>query len=248
MKTYLRKLSWILVVFLVLVSIPRPLAAPAADATKTQNTLALTWTEIPAGGTSVTSSVASSEIDCTSALSTTLHIDCGLSSTTAQTTGTYIIVQGASEVTVNDAWTIITQFSGPTGTAFHMHVSATEAIGQTVLSITDPTTGNFNHYGKNLFAVPGDDPNVANVEIMHQVTSSADAGDTITVLDPITHALTVDTEIWAIDADGPTGQAVMTYCVSIPPTITRARVIFANGASQSQVHVRVRATQLTAIE
>lgn len=219
------------------------LACPAAI-TKTQNTEAMDWSKATLG------TVLSAEVACGSAYATTLHIDVGLAGTTAHL-GVEIIVQVASEVTVNDAWSDLTRFVGLIGTATKSDFGANEAAAQTELSITNPATGNLDHNGKFVFIYPADDANIASCEIAYQTANTGDAGDTITVLNGIHNAQTVDTDIYTIDGAGGIGsnEAVLTRAVAIPPSITRARVIINNayGATGSTVIARVRATQETGI-
>lgn len=133
--------------------------------TKTETTQSLEWTDVAQGGVTETGT-----IDVSDSRGTTLHIDCCLSSTTAHT-GTQIIVQIASEAGVDDAWTTLNQFVGPTGTAISAAMPAEEAIGQTVIGLTNPVTNNFDNDGKFKFFKNG---TIANSEIVFQVSNSGD--------------------------------------------------------------------------
>jgi hypothetical protein len=219
--------------------------AASGGLTKTQNTAAMGWTKFT--DTSDSAGIKTTDdINVSANYSTILHIDCCLAETTAHD-GCEVIVQIASEATVNDAWTDLTRLTMAAGTAFKSDVAASEAIGQTVLSVTNPATGNLDHDGKFVFIYPADDPNIANCEIAYQIDNSGDAGDTITVLNGIKTALTVDTDVLTCDA---TESSVFTTAIQIPFTASRARVIFNNSldTSGSNVIARVRVTTVTALE
>ena len=134
--------------------------------TKTENTEALAWQEIAQGAI-----LESGSIDVSASFSTTLHIDCALSSTTAHT-GTEIIVQIASEAGVDGSWTDLTRPIGPTGTAITIALAATEPAGETALSVSNPTAGNFDNLGKFKFI---ENTTAANSEIVFQTEVGADA-------------------------------------------------------------------------
>ncbi|PKN71200.1 MAG: hypothetical protein CVU54_01905 [Deltaproteobacteria bacterium HGW-Deltaproteobacteria-12] len=70
--------------------------------------------------------------------------------------------------------------------------------------------------------------------------------DTIEVLDNLQFAQDANSEIWAVHADGYLGEAVEQFAVSLPAACAAARVVFNNnGATGSQVHGRVRVTEVT---
>lgn len=73
--------------------------------------------------------------------------------------------------------------------------------------------------------------------------------DTITVLDGIQFTKPDTADVWTIDGEGSYYEAVKTYTVVLPASVSGARVIFNNNydTSASQVHVRVKVTKLTAI-
>jgi len=214
-----------------------------AALTKTETTQALEWVELAAaeGATGIKETGA---IDVSGAYSATLHIDCCLSSTTAHE-GTEIIVQIASEASADDAWTTLKKFLSTAGTAGKADFSDTEAADQTILSTLNPDANNLNHNGKFIFLE--DTGTVANCEIAYQIADSGDAGDTITVLDGITHAKDADDDIYTID--GSHASAVDTWPIKIPSSASQARVIFNNwyddDGTASTVHVRVRVTIMT---
>lgn len=133
--------------------------------TKTENTQALEWTVVAAQAIQETGA-----IDVSDAYEATLHIDCAITSTTAHT-GTEIIVQCRSEAAL-DEWTTLTTFIGPVGTAVKSDFAAEEAAGQTVLSVTNPATGNLDHVGKFIFLQ--DTVTVANCEIAYLVSQTGD--------------------------------------------------------------------------
>jgi hypothetical protein len=231
-------LAVILVMWLV---VPIYAAAP----TKTETTQALEWVEL-AAAEGATGMKETGSIDVSASYDTTLHIDCCLSSTTAHE-GTEIVVQIASEAGVDDAWTTLTKFVGPTGTASKADFANQEAAAQTVLGVTNPDTANLNHQGKFIFLE--DTATVAQCEIAYQIDDSADAGDTITVLDGITHQKETTSDVYTID--GSHESAVGMYAVKIPLSASQARVIFNNwyddDGTASTVHVRVRVTMTTAL-
>lgn len=133
--------------------------------TKTETTQSLEWTDVAQGAVQETGT-----IDVSDSRATTLHIDCCLSSTTAHT-GTEIIVQIASEASVDDAWTTLSRFISPIGTAISAVMPAEEAVGQTEIGLTNPVTNNFDNDGKFKFFKNG---TIANSEIVFQVSNSGD--------------------------------------------------------------------------
>ena len=71
--------------------------------------------------------------------------------------------------------------------------------------------------------------------------------DTITVLDGIQHAKDTDDDIWTLDGDGEAYEAVKSYTIVLPVSVSGARVIF-NGnydPDGGRCHVRVKLTQIT---
>lgn len=236
-----RIVSLILCAMLLVMLVAVPVLAVLA---KTQNTEVMAWTKLT--DTADTAGIkVSSEFDCSASYSANLHIYACLAETTAHD-GCEVIVQVASIATTNDAWTEYRRFIMASGTAFKSDFGANEAAGQTELSITNPATGNADHDGKFVFIYPADDPNIANCEIAYQVDNSGDAGDTITVLEGITNAQTVDTDLLTCDG---TASAVSMVVVGLPMSASRARVIFNNSldTSGSNVIVRVRGTKVTGI-
>jgi hypothetical protein len=220
-----------------------------AALTKTENTQALEWVELAAAG-DATGIKETGSIDVSGSYDTTLHIDCCLSSTTAHE-GTLIIVQIASEAGVDDAWTDLVRYVACVGTAFKSDFANQEAAAQTVLGVTNPATGNLDHDGKAIFLE--DTVTVAQCEIAYQIDNSGDAGDTITVLDGITHQKETTSDVYTQDGDMFDGNnsAVNMKAVSIPASASQARVIFNNwydtDGTASTVHVRVRVTKTTAL-
>ncbi|MGD8787711.1 MAG: hypothetical protein PVJ60_09825 [Phycisphaerales bacterium] len=216
-----------------------------AALTKTETTQSLEWVEL-AAAEDATGIKETGTIDVSDCYSAVLHIDCCLSSTTAHE-GTEIIVQIASEAGVDDAWTTLTRFIGPIGTASKADFGDSEAAAQTVLSVTNPDTANLNHNGKFIFLE--DTGAVAGCEIAYQIADSGDAGDTITVIDGITSAKDTDDDVYTVD--GSHESAVGTYAVEIPMSASQARVIFNNwyddDGTASTVHVRVRVTKVTGL-
>jgi hypothetical protein len=135
--------------------------------TKTQNTQVMEWTTVTAPAV-----IESGDADLSASIESTLHIDVALSSTTAVVAGIEIIVQIKKESGV-DEWTDIARIMGPTGTGVKSDFAAEEAAGQTILSITNPTTGKLDHVGKFIFIE--DTVTVANCEISFLTECGADA-------------------------------------------------------------------------
>jgi hypothetical protein len=207
---------------------------------KTETTQALEWTPIAAQGVLETGT-----INVSGGYDTTLHIDCALTSTTAHT-GTEIIVQIASEASVNDAWTDLARFIGPVGTAIKVDLGGDAIATATTLIVTNPTTNNLDLLGK--FVYLKETSTIASSEIVYQTGCSLDAGDTITILNGLTHAQTAaNSDFYTIDTA--TDEAVKSYAVTIPASASQARVIFNNNydTTASTVDVRVRVTAMTGI-
>ena len=139
--------------------------------TKTENTQALEWTVIdPDSATPGDRMKETGAQDVSASLGTTLHIDVAICEAEA-TTGLEVIVQIRSEAGV-DEWTEITRFVGPTGTPTSTAFNATEAVGQTTLTVTNPTAANFDHIGKNIFIL---NTTPASSEIAWLMACGADA-------------------------------------------------------------------------
>ena len=218
-------------------------ASVFGQATKTQNTQALEWTSIlnAEGATGV---VQSAEIDCSTAYATTIHIDWCLAEAAAHD-GTEILVMVGSG-TGDDDWVLLTKFTTPAVTPITLAFAGTEAIGQTVLSTADPA-GGLDHPGKLIFL---QDDVAAECEIAYQITDNG--SNTITVIDGITSEKTVaDSAIFSVDVANPAGNASVVYQqpVSIPPSVSRVKVIFNNwfDTTGANGYGRVRATKLSVL-
>ena len=138
----------------------------AGTPTKTEDTQLLEWTAIAQAAFLETGAE-----DVSAAIQAVLHIDCAITSTTAHT-GTEIICQVQSEAAL-DEWTTFCTFIGPTGTAVKSDFAAQEAAAQTILSVTDPTTGGLDNVGKFIFLE--DTATIAKCEIAYLVECGADA-------------------------------------------------------------------------
>lgn len=237
MKRNLKTLSWVAMMLLLLVSIPRPVVAPAAIA-KTQNTELLGWTEVAQN-----SIQQSAVFDTSQSYASGIAVITALSSTTAHTGTEVIILKGSS--TADDDWTEVTRYVCCIGTAFKSDFAGDEAAGQNVLSITNPATGNLDHDAKWVFIEHTG--TIANCEIAYQTANSGDAGDTITVLDVTTHAQTAaDSDVYTCDA---AVSAVDTRSIQVAADGSRYKVIWNNkyDADGSTVHVMARGTKMTGI-
>ena len=197
------------------------------------------WAEVAAG--TLREGAALSVADCYEAM---LHIDVALAEATAEAIGALILVQISSNTTGDADWHTLVALSGPLGTAFKRDISGDEAAGQTVLSTTDPVTGNLNHHGKQLFIE--NTGAAANSEIVYSVSDQADAGDTITVQDGLTNAqAAADGDIWSIDG---TASAVAQYNVALPMATNRVRVLYDNIlATGADIFSRCRISKVTAV-
>ena len=175
----------------------------------------------------------------------TLHIDVALSSTTAHT-GTEIIVQvGTDTGDANDNWSTLVRFISVNGTAVLLAFDATEPIGETVMAVTNPVTANMDNDKKFKFV---EDTTEADSEIVWQVSNSGDAGDTITILDGLTHEKALTSSI-IYDIDDANAEAVSQHVIDIPSSVDRIRVIYNNNNDPdgSTVFTRCRITKLTGV-
>lgn len=115
----------------------------------------------------------STAFDVSASWDSTIHIDIAQSSVTANTTGIEIIVQGRKEDSL-DEWTHIVRFNALSlGAATKSDFAAQEAAAQTILSVTDPTTGKLNHLGKFVFLE--DTAAIEKCEIAFVVECGADS-------------------------------------------------------------------------
>jgi len=108
--------------------------------------------------------------DISDAYDATLHIDIAICEAEA-TTGLEAIVQIKNESGL-DEWTTMTRFVGPIGTGVGSDFSATEAVGQTALSVTNPTASHLNHIGQFIFIY---NTTPASCEIAWLMACGADA-------------------------------------------------------------------------
>ena len=115
--------------------------------TKTANTQIMEWTTITPPAV-----LDSGAFDVSASRNSTIHIDIAQSSVTANTTGIEIIVQGRKEDSL-DEWTDITRFNALAyaAVAVKSDFAAQEAVGQTLLSVTNPATGGLDNIGKFIF-------------------------------------------------------------------------------------------------
>jgi hypothetical protein len=115
----------------------------------------------------------STAFDVSASWDSIIAVDICQSSTTANTTGVEIIVQGRKEDSL-DEWVTIAKVNPLAyGAATKSDFAAQEAAGQTTLSITDPTTGNLDHLGKFIFLE--DTATIAQCEIAFIVECGADS-------------------------------------------------------------------------
>jgi len=124
-------------------------AITATTPTKTENTIALDWTEIDPDGAYNAQIKETGAIDVSGHLAGTLHITMAVAEAEA-TTGLECIVQ-VRGYTGLDVWTDLTRFIGPIGTGVEVAMPGDEAAAQTILSVTNPTAGHLNHIGKFIF-------------------------------------------------------------------------------------------------
>jgi len=132
---------------------------------KRQESQVLAWTAIAAQAFQKTP-----DIDLRKSFAAGLHIDCAITSTTAHL-GTEISVQIKKEAGV-DSWTTYQSFIGPTGTAVKSDCSGVTAAGETVVGVTNPTTGGLAKIGKRIFKEDTD--TIAQCEMWYLTATSGD--------------------------------------------------------------------------
>jgi hypothetical protein len=73
--------------------------------------------------------------------------------------------------------------------------------------------------------------------------------DTIVILDGLQFTKPDTADVWTIDGEGSAYEAVKSYAVVLPASLSGVRVIFNNNydTAASRVHVRVKVTKVTAI-
>ena len=139
--------------------------------TKTANQQDEWLTITPA--TAATAVKESTAFDTSASWDSIIAIDICQSSTTANTTGIEVIVQGRKEDAL-DEWVDITRFVAlAQAAASKADFKAQEAAGQTELSVTAPTTANLDHVGKFIFLE--DTATIGQCEIAFLVECGADA-------------------------------------------------------------------------
>lgn len=178
-----------------------------------------------------------------------LHIDVALSSTTPHT-GTEVIVQiGTDTGDKEDNVTNWVRYTCCVGTAVTLELASNEDAGQTVLDATNPVTANMDNDGKFKFIENKTTP--ANSEIVYQTANSGDSGDTITILDGLSHNQigTSSSKSAFFDIDHATTEAVSMQTIKLPFECDRARVLINNKYDDngSTVYSRTRYTKVTAV-
>ena len=197
------------------------------------------WTSV-----ALASMAEGATVDLSACYDAMLHIVHALAGTTAHL-GTEIIVQVSANTTGDEDWVDLCRFVAGVKTAFKSDFAADEAVGQTVLSVTNPATGNLDHLFKWILLL---DATVVNSEIAYLIAQSGDAGDTITVQDAITVAKTsANSDVYTCDGAGVS--AVDIFNVQLPASINRCRVLYNNGygATGSTVLVSCRISKVTAL-
>src|SRR3990167_2048572 len=111
-------------------------------------------------------------VDVSPNYQTTILIDACLSEAVAETVGATIYVEISSNTTGDADWEVLTTLGGPTGTAESEALSGDEAAGETVLSVTNPTTANLDNPSRFIFFE--DTASAANSEIIFQVSNEGD--------------------------------------------------------------------------
>ncbi len=201
------------------------------------------WAEVVQGVTGIREGAT---VDCAAMYEAVLHIDACISEATTETAGSTIYVEVSSNTSGDADWSVLTSLGGPTGVVITAVLSADEAAGQTVLSVTDPTTANLDNPPRFIFF---EDDTAANSEIVYQVTNEADAGDTITILDGLTNAHAAATsDMWFIDSATVPNTCVVQYNVALPASTNRVRVIYDNTHSTgANIFTRARISSITAV-
>jgi len=127
------------------------------------------WAEVAQGATGFREGAT---MDVSPNYQTALLIDACLSEAVAETAGATIYVEISSNTTGDADWRVLTSFGGPTGTAESEALSGNEADGETVLSVTNPTTNNLDNPSRFIFFE--DTASAANSEIIFQVSNEGD--------------------------------------------------------------------------
>lgn len=213
---------------------------------KSETTEALAWTKITAA-TGTTGIKETGTIDVSGNYSTTLHIDVCIAEASAHE-GTEVIVQMSSEAGVDGSWSTLARFISRAATGLKADFAGVEAIGQTTLSITNPGTANIDHVGKFLFVEAS---TTTSCEIVYQIDTDGDTGDSITILDGLDHGQDTGSDVWSVDGDGYDNSAVNTWPVIVPFSASQVRVIINNSydsdGTAADIYARVRVTEVTAL-
>ena len=202
------------------------------------------WAEVAQGATGIREGAT---IDVSPNYETTLHIDMCLSEAVAEVIGARAFVEISSNTSGDADWTVFTELSGPTGTAESEALASDEAAGQTVLSVTNPTTANLDNPARFIFFEDTGTP--ANSEIVFQVSNEGDAGDTITILDGLANAkASASSLLWFVDSTTLYSNAVLQYSIVLPLSANRVRVVYDNTHSTAaDIYTRCRISKVTAV-
>jgi len=174
------------------------------------------------------------EVDLSPYYDAGLDITCCLGAAGTAHLGIEVLVQISSASLGDEYWRDLVRYIACIGTAFKCDFADDEAAGQTVLSVANPATGNFDHLFKWIFILNGG--TVANSEIAYLIAQSGDAGDTITVQDGITNAQTAaDSDV--LTCDTATASAVSINTIQLPDWARRCRILYNNGYGATGVTV-----------
>lgn len=201
------------------------------------------WAEVAQGAAGIREGAT---VDCAGMYEAVLHIDAAISEATTETAGAIFYVEVSSNTSGDADWSVLTTLGGPTGVVITADLGATEAAGQTILTVTDPTTANLDNPPRFIFI---EDNTAANSEIVYQITNEGDAADTITILDGLLseHAAATSA-MWFIDSATVPNTCVVQYNVVIPMSVSRVRVVYDNTHSTAaDIFTRARISSVTAV-
>uniref|UniRef100_A0A6M3KB34 Uncharacterized protein n=1 Tax=viral metagenome TaxID=1070528 RepID=A0A6M3KB34_9ZZZZ len=163
--------------------------------------------------TANTAILLGTELDVSAAYQCTLYIKAAIVEAVASTGQPEIIVQTTGEATpAKEDWTNYVRLIGPSGTPVTpLAFDATEPAAETVIACQNPVTANIDNNGKFKFIK---NTTAANSEVVFQTANSADAGDTITILDGLANEQTAAAST-IHDIDSATAEVVKQWTLSI---------------------------------
>ncbi len=175
-------------------------------------------------------SVAGAAEDISGSYSTLLFVEIALTDTDAQS-GVTVIVEVSYAA---DDWITLTTFTGTAETPATTTLNDAAAnAGDTSITLTDATTGDFDVPGRKWFIVDG---TVGNSE---SVRTNINATHTVTLFQDLLRSHANSLNVW---------DRVDDWCVAIPFGASQVRTLILNTDADAGIHFRTYCSKVSAIQ